>query len=212
MIKSKAVVLKTPLSSRDVLALAAAVKACKILAFPTDTVYGLGSTGLVKAAARRIYRIKGRPASKPLPLLVDSIQAARRWVEWTPAAAALAAKFWPGALTLVLKATEQGKLLAGPESSTLAIRVPNHPELLKVIEASGLPWATTSANISDEPSLTDGAEVARRFGESVDFIIDGGKTAGVESTLVDAASEPVRILREGALSARSVFDALSQSV
>src|SRR3989344_5228212 len=90
------------LAPGDVADLAAAVNACKIVAFPTDTVYGFGTTGLIKAGQRRIYQIKGRDAMKALPILVESVEEARRWVEWTPTADALARKFWPGPLTLTL--------------------------------------------------------------------------------------------------------------
>lgn len=212
MTKCKTTVLKSPLSATDVETLAAAVKACKILAFPTDTVYGLGSTGLVKAAARRIYQIKGRPSVKPLPILVDSMAAAKRWVEWTPAADALARKFWPGALTLVLKPTEEGRLLTFAEFQTVAIRVPAHDELREIIAASGVPWATTSANVSGSKSLSTGAEVAAQFDGLVDFVLDGGVAPGRESTLADVASLPVRVLREGAIPSKDIFQALGQSV
>src|SRR3954469_21135142 len=107
--------------------IAAAAKGTKIIVFPTDTVYGIGSTGLIKAAARRIYQIKERPSIKPLPTFVHSIEAAKKYAEWTPLADALAKKFWPGQLTLVLKHTKEGELLTFPEYRTIAIRMPNHP-------------------------------------------------------------------------------------
>lgn len=213
MIKTNTVVLKSPLSPDDIKRVGQAAKACKIVAFPTDTVYGLGSTGLVKAAARKIYQIKGRPSTKPLPILVDSIEAAKKYVEWTPAADALARKFWPGALTLVLKPTEEGRLLTFAEYQTVAIRVPAHDELRAIIAASGAPWCSTSANLSEAPPAKTGAEVVAQFQGVVDFIVDGGPASGgAESSVVDATTLPVRVLREGALKSRQLFEALGQSV
>ncbi len=191
---------------------AEAAKACKIVAFPTDTVYGLGSTALIKAALRKIYQIKGRSALKPLPILVPSAQEARRWVQWTPAAELLARRFWPGALTLVLKPTREGRLLTFPEYQTLAIRAPNHPLLLKLLEASGVPWASTSANLSGSPALAEGSEVAKRFAGLADFILDAGPAPGRESTIVEATNVPVRFLREGAVPREEILEALKQTV
>ncbi|MBI3553827.1 MAG: threonylcarbamoyl-AMP synthase [Elusimicrobia bacterium] len=200
------------ITAEELKAVAAAAKSCKIIAFPTDTVYGLGSTGLVKAASRRIYQIKQRSNLKPLPILVHSREAALRWVEMTPAAELLARKFWPGGLTLVLKPTQEGRLLTFPEYQTLAIRVPDHPLLLKLIEASGVPWVSTSANLSGSPSLKDGTEVARAFDGLVDFVVDAGPAGGLESSIADATGTPVRVLREGALSARQIQEALKAAV
>jgi L-threonylcarbamoyladenylate synthase len=208
---SKTVVVKADggsLADAEIARLGQAAKGCKIIAFPTDTVYGLGSTALIKAASRRIYQIKQRPSTKPLPVLVHSLDAARRWVQMTPAAEALAAKFWPGGLTLVLRHTEEGRMLTFPEYQTLAIRVPNHPLLLKLIAASGVPWASTSANISDSPTLTDGAAVAAQFDGLVDFVVDAGPSTGRESTIVDASTAPARVTREGAIASAAVAEAL----
>jgi L-threonylcarbamoyladenylate synthase len=199
-----------PLPPETLKRVAAAAKGCKLVAFPTDTFYGIGSTGLIKAAARRIYQVKERSMLKPLPILMESAAAAKKWVEWTPAADLLAARFWPGALTLVLRPTAEGRLLTFAEYQTVAIRVPNHPLLLKLLESSGVPWVSTSANISGSPALKEGAEVARQFADLVDYIIDAGATAGIESSLVDASTLPVRILREGALKSNDILEALQQ--
>jgi L-threonylcarbamoyladenylate synthase len=215
MPQTKTTVVRVPagavLPDEVVSKIAEAAKACKIIAFPTDTVYGLGSTGLIKAAARRIYQIKQRSSLKPLPILVHSAKAASRWVEFTPSAEALARRFWPGALTLILRPTAEGRLLTFPEYQTLAIRTPGHPLLLKIIEASDIPWASTSANISGAASLLDGEEVVRQFEGLVDVIIDAGRLGGLESTIVDASSAPVRVLREAAVPARAVLEALKQA-
>lgn len=183
----------------------AAAKGCKVIAFPTDTVYGLGSTGLIKAASRRLYQIKERPSIKPLPTFVHSVEAAKKYVEWTPAAEALASRFWPGALTLILKPTAEGRLLTFPEYQTVAMRVPNHPMLLKLIEASGVPWVQTSANRSGQPSVVEGSELVKQFDGVADWIIDGGKVPGVESTLVDVTKAAPLVMREGAIKAADIL-------
>ena len=201
--KTSATVLKTgpggSLPEAAVRTLAQAAKSGKIIAFPTDTVYGLGSTALIKAAAARIYEIKGRPASKPLPLLVQSLEAAKRWVQCTPTAEDLARRFWPGALTLVLRPTTEGRELVLGENDTLAIRMPNHPAIRKILETTHIPWASTSANLSGSPAFKDGIDVVRQFEGLVDFIVDSGQVPGVESTVVDATQTPARVLRQGAL-------------
>lgn len=199
------------LSPEQLAAVSGAVKACRIVVFPTDTVYGLGSTALVKAAARRIYQLKERSTLKPLPVLVHSAKEAQKWVEWTPEAEALARRFWPGALTLVLRPTAEGRLLTFAEYQTVAIRVPNHPALLQMIEASGVPWVSTSANRSGSAALSDPAEVIAQFADAVDIIVDSGRAPGIESTLVDAVKTPVRVLREGALSSAAVLAAAQYS-
>ena len=198
--------------SGEVLArVAAAAKSCKIVAFPTDTVYGLGTTGLIKAATRKIYQIKNRSTLKPLPIFVKSAAEAKRWAQWTPAAELLAKEFWPGPLTLVLRPTEAGRVLTFAEYPTIALRVPAHPVILKLLEASDIPWVSTSANRSGSPALKDGISVVKEFEGAVDFIIDAGSVAGMESTLVDVSEIPIRILREGALSSGQIMAALGQS-
>lgn len=195
-----------PLGEEDLQAVAHAVRQAKPVGFPTDTVYGIGSNGQIKAAVRKIYELKGREALKPLPILVDSAEAARRWVEWTPAAEALASRFWPGALTLVLKPTKEGRLLTFQEFPTLAIRVPAHPIALQILRAAGVPMAATSANMSGQPALATGEEVAKVFSDRLEFVVDAGPVAGKESTLVDATSSPVRVLREGSLSRQQILE------
>lgn len=190
------------LPAADLRALAEGARRGLLLAFPTDTVYGLGTSALVPEASRRIYAVKGRDPGKPLPILVHSAEEARRWVRWTPTAQALSDRYWPGPLTLVLEAREEARPFSSADG-TLAVRVPAHPTALALLEASGLPWASTSANRSGEPELADGAAVAAEFGEAVDFVVDAGPCAGRASTVVDARAAP-RVLREGAL-ARHLF-------
>ncbi|MBI5202269.1 MAG: threonylcarbamoyl-AMP synthase [Elusimicrobia bacterium] len=196
------------LAGADLQAVATALKQAKPCAFPTDTVYGIGTNGQIKAGLRKIYEIKAREALKALPILIDSLEAAKRWVEFTPAAEALASRFWPGALTLVLKPTKEGRLLTFQEFPTLAIRVPAHPVALALLRASGVPLATTSANESGRPSLNTGADVAKEFSARCEFVVDAGAAGGQESTIVDATTLPVRVVREGALTRQQILEAL----
>ena len=138
----------------------AAGKSTKLVAFPTESSYAVGSTGLIKSATRRVLQVKERSTLKPLAVMVHSTDAAKAWVEWTPLAEALAAKFWPGPLLLLLQPSAQGRLLTFPEYPTVAIRVPSHPAARAMIAASGVPWVYTSANKSGQPALTDAAAVS----------------------------------------------------
>lgn len=189
--------------------LAQAVRTGRVLVFPTDTVYGIGANGLDPAATERLYAIKGRDSRKSLPILVHSAEEAWRWVEPTGAAKALASRFWPGPLTLVLTPTEGGRALTTGGARTLAVRVPGPPGIRRLIEASGVPWSSTSANLSGRAAAADGSAAAGAFSALADYVIDGGPAGGRESSVVDAAAEPPRILREGALSREEIFGALN---
>lgn len=197
------------LSEAGLQKVAKAAAGCKIVVFPTDTVYGLGSTALIKAATRRIYQIKARSSLKPLPVLLPAISDVGRWAQWTPQAEVLADKFWPGALTLVLRPTAEGRLLTFAEYPTLAVRVPAHPVAAALLKVSGVPWVVTSANISGEPAIIDGEAAIRQFDDRVDFIVTQGRVSGAESTVVDATAPAVRVLREGAISRAQIEEAAS---
>ncbi|MBI5880007.1 MAG: threonylcarbamoyl-AMP synthase [Chloroflexi bacterium] len=191
------------LDMSDPAAIARAVKLLRgggVIAFPTDTVYGIGAHGLIGAAVERLYVIKARPNDKSIPLLLASVddvsQAAR---EVTPAAAALMRRHWPGALTIVLR--KQPHLPdAVSNRDTVAVRVPDHADVRALIRALGAPLAATSANRSGRPELLDAAAIAAELGAELDLILDGGPLhGGVPSTVVDATVEPVRVLRAGAI-------------
>lgn len=187
--------------------LAEAARSCKTIAFPTDTGYDLGSTGLIKAASRRIYQIKARPSVKPLPILVWSIDEAKRWVAWTDSAEKLARRFWPGALTLVLKPNSEGRVLTFAEYQTIAIRVPQHPLLIEILKKSQVPWVSTSANISGSPALSRVEEVIETFRGLADFIVAAKDAPGGESSVIDATQKTIRVLREGKISSAQAFEA-----
>lgn len=170
-----------------------------LVAFPTETVYGLGADGLNPAAVARIYEAKGRPATNPVILHVDSIASARTLVShWPDAAQRLADRFWPGPLTLVLPASEEVPAIVRANGPTVALRCPAHRVALALIHAVGRPLAAPSANRSQHLSPTRAEHVASSLGDAVDLILDGGPTeAGLESTILDLSGDRPRILRPG---------------
>jgi L-threonylcarbamoyladenylate synthase len=178
-----------------------------LIALPTDTVYGIAAHGLLGDAVEKIYVAKGRPNEKAIPLLLasaDEIESVAR--EVPPMARRLMQRFWPGALTLVLK--KQPHLpLAVTSTDTVAVRVPNHPFVRELIRALQAPLAATSANKSGQSELLDAQAIMRELGDQLDLILDGGVCAGgVPSTVVDVTVEPLRVLRVGAI-AESVIRA-----
>lgn len=180
-----------------------------LVAFPTETVYGLGADGLNPEAVARIYQAKGRPSSNPLILHVADIEEARYLAsEWPPEAQALAERFWPGPLTLVLPAATYIPAIVRAGNPTVALRCPAHPVALALVRATGRPLAAPSANRSQgiSPSLAE--HVVRSLGDRLDLVLDGGPTeAGVESTILDLSRRPFRLLRPGPL-APSELEAL----
>lgn len=182
-----------------ILEAAAILTAGGLVAFPTETVYGLGADGLNPAAVARIYAAKGRPAGNPVILHVDGPASARVLTSrWPAEATALAERFWPGSLTLVLPASEQVPAIVRANGPTVALRCPAHPVAQALIKAVGRPLAAPSANRSQHLSPTLAEHVASSLGEGVDLILDGGPTAaGLESTILDLSGARPRILRPG---------------
>jgi L-threonylcarbamoyladenylate synthase len=176
-----------------------------VVAFPTDTVYGVGCDPYCVAAIYAIYQLKGRAQQKALPLLLSGKERLTQVTGALPdTAVRLGERFWPGALTLVVpRAPGLPDELGG--GSTIAVRVPAHDDLRAFIEACGGAIASTSANISGQPDALDAGQVAGYFGESVDMIVDGGRVqGGVPSTVVDCTVEPPTILRQGAVSEAAI--------
>lgn len=173
-----------------------------LVAFPTETVYGLGANALDEAAIARIYAAKGRPAYNPLIVHVPDAAAARAVVtEWSETAAALAAAFWPGPLTLVLPRHPRvpGRVSAG--LATVAVRVPAHRVALALLRAADVPIVAPSANPSMGVSPTRAEHVARGLADRVDLILDAGPTrVGIESTVIDLSDDLPTLLRPGAIS------------
>jgi L-threonylcarbamoyladenylate synthase len=173
-----------------------------IVAFPTDTVYGLGAAISIDHAVARVYMVKGRPRSMALPLLLaDKSQIAEVAEPVPPVAWLLADKFWPGALAMVLFKSKSVPDIVTGGGRTVAIRIPAHPIPVALARGLGTPIVGTSANLSGQPSALTAEEVYAQLGDRVDLIIDGGRCpGGKESTIVDLTVETPLILREGAIS------------
>ena len=171
----------------------------RLVCFPTETVYGLGANALDPAAVNRIYEAKGRPAHNPLIVHVADAAAAQRLVTaWPEAAERLAAKWWPGPLTLVLPKSREVPTEVTAGLGTVAIRVPAHPVALALLKAAGVPVAAPSANRSGELSPTTAEHVQRSLGDLVPMILDAGPTTvGIESTVIDLSDRAPVLLRPG---------------
>lgn len=180
----------------------AALRAGDLVAFPTETVYGLGADALRAEAVSAIFAAKGRPADNPLIVhLADATQVGRVVGSWTPLARRLAAEWWPGPLTLVLDAAPAVPSVTTGGLTTVAVRVPDHPVAQTLLREADLPVAAPSANRSGRPSPTSAAHVAADFGAAVRLVLDGGQCpVGVESTVVDARGNRPLVLREGSIS------------
>ena len=172
-----------------------------LVAFPTETVYGLGADACLARAVESIFAAKGRPADNPLIVHVGSLEAASGIAaEVSPLAVALAKRWWPGPMTLVLKADPALPAVTTGGLATVAIRVPAHPVALALLRAAGVPLAAPSANRSGRPSPTTAQHVLDDLGDAVDLIVDGGEcTLGVESTVVDTRGDLPIMLREGSV-------------
>jgi len=173
-----------------------------IVAFPTDTVYGLGACANIGRAVERVYQIKERPRNMALPLLLAHISQISEVAHPVPQIAwLLADNFLPGGLTLVLYKSGSVPAIITAGGDTVAIRVPSHPIALMLIKGVGAPIVGTSANLSGKPSALTAGEVYSQLGDNIDLIIDGGRCpGGKESTIVDVTGEMPVVLREGAIS------------
>lgn len=200
----------------DAIAEAGAVlRAGGLVAFPTETVYGLGADATSDAAVASIYAAKDRPSFNPLIAHVPDLAAARRLGVFGPDAAALADRFWPGPLTLVVPAGADCpvSLLARAGLDSVAIRAPDHPVAQGILRAAGVPVAAPSANRSGRVSPTTADHVTGDLDGRVDMIVDGGPCAvGVESTIVSCLDGDVRILRPGGVSRQAIEAALGRAV
>lgn len=185
-----------------------------LVAVPTETVYGLAANALDAAAVERVYEVKGRPAVKPLSLMVPDAGAIGEYCRDVPKAAyALSERFWPGPLTIILKSQKREPEIVRAGGETVGLRCPDHPLTLEVLRQAGLPLAAPSANPSGaEPPVT-AAEVLAYFDGKIDAVIDGGTCArGEASTILDMSETPYRVLRQGALGEAEIWDALQDAL
>ena len=185
-----------------------------LIAVPTETVYGLAGNGLDEKAVAEIYEVKGRPEVKPLSLMVHDAASMERYCENVPPQSyTLAKKFWPGPLTIVMKAKPCVPEIVRAGGETVGLRCPDHPLTLELLEKSGVPFAAPSANPSGEPSPKNADSVLKYFDGKIDAVLDGGECGiGCESTLIDLSRTPYRILRQGALPADEIADAFVDSM
>lgn len=183
----------------------------EIVAFPTDTVYGLGANAFYSPGIIKLFEAKGRDANKAIAVLIGDInQLELLTEELNETAKKLAKKFWPGALTLVVpKKTELPELLTAGNS--IGIRIPDHPVALELLKEFG-PIAATSANLSGKTSPHDARDVLKQLNKRIPLILDGGRcSGGIPSTVVDCSNGEVRILRPGAISQQEIEAVLTES-
>jgi len=185
------------------------LRAGGLVAFPTETVYGLGADASNPAAVRRIFEAKGRPATHPVIVhLADAVQIAN-WAREVPEAARrLARRFWPGPLTVVLRRSSEVSSVVTGGQDTVALRVPSHPVALQLLARFGGGIAAPSANRHGRVSATTAEHVRREFGAAVDCVLDGGAAeVGIESTIVDLSGGQAALLRPGWITAAEIEQA-----
>ncbi len=209
--------MSSPADPAEIAHAAALLREGKLVAFPTETVYGLGANALDAEAVARIYAVKRRPATSPLIVHIASIEMAKKLVEnWPELADRLAKQFWPGPLTLVLRTARvvtelrpSRQARTAPNNSTIvtaglptvALRMPAHPVAQALIEAAAIPLAAPSANRFTELSPTTAEHVRKSLGDEVDYILDGGPCkVGIESTVLSLAGPKPALLRPGGIS------------
>jgi L-threonylcarbamoyladenylate synthase len=186
------------------------LRAGGLVAFPTDTVYGVGAHAWLPDAVTQLYVAKQRPRDKAIPLLVAGVEGLPEVAAGVPEAAyTLARRFWPGALTLVLRRAPRVPDAVTSGQETVAVRAPDHPVAQALIAALDAPLAATSANLSGQPAPDTAQGVLAQLNARVDLLLDGGTCpGGIASTIVDLTVSPPAILRTGGLSPQEIADLL----
>ena len=202
------------LTSGDAAQAAELLRQGKLVALPTETVYGLAADAAQEQAVRANYDAKGRPEAKPLNVLVDGMAMVEAVCRDIPADAyQLAEAFWPGPLTMILWGNGTLPPIVPAGGTTLGVRCPDHPDTLAVIKALGRPLACPSANLSGQPSPRSAGDVLAQLGGRIDGVLDGGPcSVGVESTILDLTVAPYRILRQGGLLKEQIETVLGREV
>ena len=203
--------MKTKIITEKLSEAAKLIAAGELVAVPTETVYGLAGNGLDAAAVEKIYEVKGRPEVKPVSLMVPGAAAMTKYCECVPKQAKyLAEKFWPGPLTIVLRAKAAVPEIVRAGGATVALRCPDHPMTLELLKKAKLPLAAPSANPSGAESPKTARQVMDYFDGKIAAVIDGGQCGiGTESTIIDMSAAPYKILRRGALPEESIRSALA---
>lgn len=186
------------------------LRAGGVVALPTETVYGLAANAFDGEAVAKIYEIKGRPAHNPIIVHVAGSEMAKQCVShWPEAATRLARAFWPGPLTMVLPKAKEIPALVTAGGPTVGVRWPSHPFIQAVIRECGFPLAAPSANLSNQISPTNAEHVRKQLGDKLSLIVDGGQSqVGIESTVIDLAAQPPRVLRPGMIHEESLIAAM----
>ena len=184
-----------------------AIRAGGVIAYPTDTVYGLGADPKNTGAVRKLFSIKGRQADQPILLLIKDASEVRDWAsEVNPEAERLMKKFWPGPLTLVFKAKPNVMAELTGGTGTIGLRVPGNALTRQLLAALGTALTGTSANVSGRPNPCTAQEASEVIGGMVDLVLDGGKAEGGNpSTVVDVSTERPKVIREGAIPSREIL-------
>lgn len=207
--------MKTEILAQEDLSLAIdSLKQGELVAFPTETVYGLGASAFDEGAIRKIFAIKGRPADNPLIVHISSMdQVSLLAEEVPPEFLKLARAFWPGPLTLILKRKGSVPAICSAGLSTIAIRMPVHQVALDLIRGVGAPLAAPSANLSGAPSPTTAQDVLEDMDGKIPYILDGGPSAiGLESTVLSLVSPRPILFRPGAVSKEALEEVLGRSI
>ena len=206
--------MKTEIITNDIKKAAEIIRNGGLVAVPTETVYGLAGSGLNEKAVNNIYEVKGRPAIKPLSLMVPDAGAMEKYcLEVPEQAKVLAEKFWPGPLTIVLKAKEHIPSIVLAGGDTVGLRCPDHPLTLELLKECALPLAAPSANPSGAESPKNAETVMEYFDSKIEAVIDGGPCGiGLESTIIDMTKAPYKILRQGALAAEEIAKTLASKL
>ena len=182
------------------------IKQGKIVVFPTETVYGIGANALDEKAVRKLYEVKKRPLNKPISLLVSNMEMVKAIAkDITEVEYKIMGKFFPGPLTIILKKKDIVPDIVTAGQDTVGVRMPSGEIARKLVELSGVPIATPSANISGQPSGTNLSEIKENFEENVDFYIDGGNSElGISSTIVQVIDGKIEILRQGSITLEQI--------
>ena len=210
----------TNLSDRDFDQILSFLRAGGVIGFPTDTAYGLGADPFQESAVRRIFEIKGRPETKPILVLVDSMSMLKQIADCSrisDTTELLARRFWPGPLTMIVPVrnsnSENVSRLVTAGTGTIGVRWPLAPFATRLIQAYGRPITATSANKSGLPSTASADEVRAQLGMDLEVLIDGGLLASpAGSTIVDLTQKPPAIVREGPVSRKALAEALDGNI
>jgi L-threonylcarbamoyladenylate synthase len=198
-------------TARDIARAVQVLRNGRVVAFPTDTVYGIGAHAYDSAAVEQLYVVKRRPGDKAIPLLLPAADALAEVALDVPERAfALAARFWPGALTMVLHRASNVPDAVTAGGDSVAVRVPDHPVTQALLAALGAPLAATSANLSAQPAPATADGVLAQLEGRIDLILDGGSCpGGVASTVLDLTVDPPRVLRPGGILVDDLFAVLN---